>query len=213
MITMTIRVKLILKAFWYTVSILVGAFSLSVTVLAVAANQNLAVCTLWGGLIFGIVAVLTRELNKREALHTQYAHERSAVAAPSHTPALAEYALGTHSEHLHTTEKGRALWDEGVLRYSLLTQEDQAIYMRLVNVPRWRERADECREQVKSTFYNLRSPIFPLFLWLSTLIRGRYFHADRKRAKRIQNFLNDTQVKYDSDSIDHTDFPGFERWQ
>ena len=116
------------------------------------------------------------------------------------------------SEHPHTSEKGRELMDERVLRYSLLTHGDQANYMRLVNTPRWRERADEYIEEVKSPSYSQSGLIF-LFLWLSTIIRGRYFHADRERAKRIQNFLNNMQMKYDCDSIDYTVFPGYERWQ
>jgi len=96
MITLTIQVKLILKAFRYTVAILVGSLILAIIVLAVTANQDLTTCTFWGGLFLGILAVLTDELKKREALLTQHAHERSAVAAPSHTPVLTEYALGTH---------------------------------------------------------------------------------------------------------------------
>ena len=96
MITLTIRVKLILKAFGYTAAILVGSFILAIIVVAITANQDLGTYTFWGGILLGILAVLTDELRKREALLTQHAHERTAVAAPSHTPVVAEYALGTH---------------------------------------------------------------------------------------------------------------------
>ncbi len=96
MITVTIRVKLILKAFGYTVAILVGAFIFAIIVLAATSNQDLTTCTFWGGLFLGTLAVLTDELKKREASLTQDAHERSTVAVPSDTSELAAYALGTH---------------------------------------------------------------------------------------------------------------------
>jgi hypothetical protein len=56
-------------------------------------NQDLTTCTFWGGLFLGILAVLTDELRKREAL---IAHERTTVGASSHTPSRAAYTLGTH---------------------------------------------------------------------------------------------------------------------
>ncbi len=96
MITFTIRVKLILKAFGYTAAILVGAFFFAIISWAATQNQDLGTYAFWGGIFLGILAVLTDELKKREALLPQHAHERSAVAAPSHGPVLAEYALGAH---------------------------------------------------------------------------------------------------------------------
>ncbi len=96
MITVTIRVKLILKAFGYTIAILGGAFIFAIIVWALTSNQDLTTCTFWGGLFLGILAVLTYELQKREALVMQQLHEKQAVAAPSHTPVVAGYALGTH---------------------------------------------------------------------------------------------------------------------
>ena len=88
MITVTIRVKLILKAFGYTVAILVGAFIFAIIVWAATSNQNLTTCTFWGGLLLGILAVITDEL--------QQSRERSTMTPPSDTPTLAAYALGTH---------------------------------------------------------------------------------------------------------------------
>ncbi len=96
MITVTIRVKLILKAFGYTVAILVGVFIFAIIVWAATSNQNLTTCTFWGGLLLGILAVITDELQKREALVLQQSRERSTMTPPSDTPTLAAYALGTH---------------------------------------------------------------------------------------------------------------------
>jgi hypothetical protein len=83
MVTVTIRVKLILKSFGYTVAILGGAFIFAMIVWAATSNQDLTTCTFWGGQFLGILAVLTDELKKREGLLMQHAYERSAVAAPS----------------------------------------------------------------------------------------------------------------------------------
>jgi len=96
MITLTIRVKLILKAFGYTAAILVGSYILATIIWTVTGNPDLGTYTFWGGLFLGILAVLTDALQKREALVMQQGWEKQAVAAPSHTPVVAEYALGTH---------------------------------------------------------------------------------------------------------------------
>ncbi len=96
MITLTIRVKLILKAFGYTAAILVGSFILAILVVTVTANQDLGTYAFWGGILLGILAVLTDELQKREALVMQQWQEKQAGAAPSHTPVVAAYALGIH---------------------------------------------------------------------------------------------------------------------
>jgi len=96
MITLTIRVKLILKAFGYTAAILVGSYILATIIWTVTGNPDLGTYTFWGGLFLGILAVLTDALQKGEALVMQQGREKQAVAAPSHTPVVAEYALGTH---------------------------------------------------------------------------------------------------------------------
>jgi hypothetical protein len=95
LITLTIRVKLILKAFGYTVTLLAEAFIFAMIVWVVTSNQNLTTCTFWGGLFLGILAVLTGELQKREALVLQRSHEQIAVAAHPNTPVLTEYVPGT----------------------------------------------------------------------------------------------------------------------
>ncbi len=96
MITLTIRVKLILKAFGYTAAILVGSYILATIIWTITGNPDLGTYTFWGGLFLGILAVLTDALQKREALVMQQLQEKQAVAAPSHTPVVAEYGLGTH---------------------------------------------------------------------------------------------------------------------
>jgi hypothetical protein len=98
--------------------------------------------------------------------------------------------------------------DDKVLTLSKLTAEDRAIYMRLVMSLRWREQVEKYNElgaNVEDGYDAQR--------WFY-MIRGLFFHYDQKRAKRIQNFLNDMQLKYDCDSIDRKTFPGSEdRWQ
>jgi len=49
LITLTIPVKLILKAFEYTVALLGGAFISAMIVWVVTSNQGLTTCTFWGG--------------------------------------------------------------------------------------------------------------------------------------------------------------------
>src|SRR5260370_3924671 len=96
MITLTIRLKLILKAIGYTITILVGAVIFAIITWLVTQNQDLGTYAFWGGIFLGILAVLTDELEKREALVMQQWQENQAGAAPSHTPVVAAYALGTH---------------------------------------------------------------------------------------------------------------------
>ena len=96
MITVTIRVKLILKAFGYTVAIFVGACIFGQFIWAATGSGDLGGLGISRGLFLGILAVLNDELRKREALLAQRAHERTAVGASSHTPELVAYALGTH---------------------------------------------------------------------------------------------------------------------
>src|SRR5260221_5369630 len=96
MITLTIRLKLILKAIGYTVAILSAALIFAIITWIVTQIQDLGTYAFWGGIFLGILAVLTDELQKREALVMQQLQEKQAVAAPSHTPVVAAYALGTH---------------------------------------------------------------------------------------------------------------------
>ena len=70
--------------------------TLAIIVLVVTANQALGTYAFWGGMFLGILAVLTDALQKREALVMQQLQEKQAMAAPSHTPVVAAYALGTH---------------------------------------------------------------------------------------------------------------------
>ena len=95
MIIVTIRMKLILKAFGYTVALLAGAFIFAMIVWIVTSNQDLTTCTFWGGLFLGILAVLTDELQKREALVLQQSREQTAVTAHPNTPVLTQYVPGT----------------------------------------------------------------------------------------------------------------------
>jgi hypothetical protein len=119
--------------------------------------------------------------------------------------------LALAEPHHRTSEKVRELMDDKVLTFSQLTAEDRAIYMELVNAPRWREQAEEYKERAENAG---RSALNYELLRLYTIIRGCYFHYDQKRAERIQNFMKDMQVKYDCDSIDRRVFPGYdERWQ
>src|SRR5260370_34425927 len=64
-------------------------------VLVVPPTQALWTYAFWGGMFLGILAVLTDELQTREALVMQQWQEKQAGAAPSHTPVVAAYALGT----------------------------------------------------------------------------------------------------------------------
>ena len=99
---------------------------------------------------------------------------------------------------------------DNVLLYSLLTHEDQATYRRLVKTLRWREQVEKYNELDKSNPYSETSYTPHLLYYF---IRGRFFHYDQKRTKRILNFLKDMQLKYDCNSVDPTHFPGSERWQ
>src|SRR5260221_8600109 len=80
LITLTIPVKLILKAFEYTVALLGGAFISAMIVWVVTSNQCLTTCTFWRGELLGILAVLTCELPDRAALVLQQSREQTAMA-------------------------------------------------------------------------------------------------------------------------------------
>ncbi len=101
LITLTIPVKLILKAFEYTVALLGGAFISAMIVWVVTSNQGLTTCTFWGGELLGILAVLTGELRKRAALVLQQSREQTAVAAHPIAPVLTEYVLSTFQVSTH----------------------------------------------------------------------------------------------------------------
>lgn len=91
------RGKLILKAFGYTIAILLGALTLAIIVLATTANQDMTTYAFWGGVFLGILAVLTAELKKREALVGLLSqHEQPGAAARSSSPVQ---ALSAPEEH------------------------------------------------------------------------------------------------------------------
>jgi hypothetical protein len=97
MITLHINVKLILRAFGYTIAILGGALTLAIIVLATTANPDLSVCIFWGGMFLGILAVLTDELKKQEALVRLLSQqEQQPGAARSSAPIQ---ALSAPQEH------------------------------------------------------------------------------------------------------------------
>jgi len=91
----TLTIRVILKAFGYTVILLAGALILAMIAWAVTANQGLTTCTFWSGLFLGILAVFTDELQQREALVLQQSREQTAVTARSNVPMLTQYVPGT----------------------------------------------------------------------------------------------------------------------
>jgi hypothetical protein len=93
LITPTLRV--ILKAFGYTVALLVGTFISAEFVWAVTGSRDLGGLAFWSGLFLGVLAVLASELDKHEALVLQQTHEQTAVAAPPNAPILTQYVPGT----------------------------------------------------------------------------------------------------------------------
>jgi hypothetical protein len=95
LITLTIPVKLILKGFEYAVALLGGAFIFAMIVWVVTSNQGLTTCVFWSGLFLGILAVLTSELQKREALVLQQSREQTAMTAHPNAPMLTQYVPGT----------------------------------------------------------------------------------------------------------------------
>ncbi len=91
------RGKLIFKAFGYMIAILLGALTLAIIVLATTANQDLTTYAFWGGVFLGILAVLTDELKKREALVGLLSQqEQPGAAARSSAPIQ---ALSAPEEH------------------------------------------------------------------------------------------------------------------
>ncbi|HEX9132123.1 MAG TPA: hypothetical protein VF844_07510 [Ktedonobacteraceae bacterium] len=91
------RGKLIFKAFGYTIAILLGALILAIIVLATTANQDLTTYAFWGGVFLGMLAVLTDELKKREALVGLLSHhEQPGAAARSSAPVQALRAPQEH---------------------------------------------------------------------------------------------------------------------
>lgn len=88
MFTLTMRGKLILKAFGYSVLILLGPLTLVAIIWTVTGNPDLGSCSFWCGLFLGILAVFTDGLKKREALVLQQSHEKVAVTSPSNPPVL-----------------------------------------------------------------------------------------------------------------------------
>ncbi len=87
MITLHHNLQLILRAFGYTIAILEGAVILAIIVQATTANPDLSVCIFWGSMFLGILAVLTDELKKREALARLLSqHDQPGAAARSSAP-------------------------------------------------------------------------------------------------------------------------------
>jgi hypothetical protein len=100
---LTINVKLILKAFGYTIAILGGALTLAIIVLATTANQDLTSCAFWGGAFLGIVAIFTDDLKRREALVRQLSQqEQPASVALSSSPVQALSTTEDHQICTHT---------------------------------------------------------------------------------------------------------------
>jgi hypothetical protein len=88
MITLTMSGKCMLKVFGYTVAILVGPLILAAIIWTVTGNPGLVGWSFWGGLLLGILAVLTDELKQREALALQRSRENVVVTSPSYAPVL-----------------------------------------------------------------------------------------------------------------------------
>jgi hypothetical protein len=91
-----------LKAFGYTIVILVEAFIFTIIVFVVTHSAGLAVLAFPASIFLGILAFLIDELKKREALVLQQSQEQSAARSPSHTPVLTWNALGTHQVRTKT---------------------------------------------------------------------------------------------------------------
>jgi len=102
MITLHMNVQLILRAFGYTIAILGGALTLAIIIQATTANSDLSVCIFWGSMFLGILAVLTDELKKREALVRQLSQQEQPGAALPLLPVQALSAPQEHQVHTHT---------------------------------------------------------------------------------------------------------------
>jgi hypothetical protein len=94
MITLTMCGKCILKAFGYTFAILVEPLILAAIIWSVTGNPDLVSWFFWGGLLLGILAVLTAELKQREVVLVQQ---------PPLPPVLTWNASGTHQVRTETT--------------------------------------------------------------------------------------------------------------
>ncbi len=94
--------KRMLKAFGYTIAILVEACIFTIIVFVVTHSMGLAVLTLLASVFLGILAFLIDELKKPEALFLQQSQEQSAVPSPSHMPVLTWNAPGTHQVRTKT---------------------------------------------------------------------------------------------------------------
>jgi hypothetical protein len=102
MITLHMNVQLILRAFAYTIAILGGALILAIIVQATTANPDLSVCIFWGSMFLGILAVLTDELKKREALVGLLSQQEQPGAARSSAPVQALRAPQEHQVRTST---------------------------------------------------------------------------------------------------------------
>ena len=86
--------KLMFKAFGYTIVILVEACIFTIIVFVVTRSAGLAALTFPASIFLGILAFLIDELKKREALFLQQSQEQSTVLSPSHTPVLTRNTSG-----------------------------------------------------------------------------------------------------------------------
>jgi hypothetical protein len=72
------------------------AFIFMIIAWAATGNEHLGAYAFWSSVFLAILAMLTDELKKREALVTQQSYEKRAVTSPSYSPVPTWYALGTH---------------------------------------------------------------------------------------------------------------------
>jgi hypothetical protein len=86
--TLPISLKRILKAFCYSVLILLGLLTLAAIIWTVTGNPALGSCSFWCGLFLSILVVFIDDLKQREAFILQQSHENVAGTSPSHAPVL-----------------------------------------------------------------------------------------------------------------------------
>lgn len=100
------------------------------------------------------------------------------------------------------------------LKYKMLTDQEKAEYMTLVNVANWAERADKYDEASmnfpKAVMTGGMSIIYKKSLALFTAIRGEAGDVSRREA--IAKFLVRVARKHGCTGIDRSKFPAVERW-
>lgn len=95
MLTPDTNTKHILKAFGYTVATLIGTLIVSAVIWSVTGNADLVSWFFWGGLLLGILAVLTATLKPRKVMLVQQLYARP--------PVLTWNAHGTYHSRTETT--------------------------------------------------------------------------------------------------------------